>query len=257
MLTYLGTGRGRAILVRARDLLLDTIYPPRCLTCPAETEAPHGLCPACWRDTHFLAGAGCFKCGSPIPGEAEEGDLCETCLRHPPAWDRGRAAVLYEGPARRAILAFKHGDRLDMAPALALWLQNAGAPLLARADLIAPVPLHWLRLIRRRYNQSAELARALGGRSGVPVAADLLLRTRKTIPQERMTRDERHANQADAIAVNPRRLALLRDRSVLLVDDVMTSGATLSASADACRAAGAARVDVLVVARVAFRDRDD
>jgi predicted amidophosphoribosyltransferase len=124
--------------------------------------------------------------------------------------------------------------------------------VIADSDLIAPVPLHWRRLMRRRYNQSAELARALGRRAGKPVVADLLLRTRATVPQETMTRDQRHANQSGAIAVRASRAGALDGRCVLLIDDVLTSGATLSACAEACRAAGAARVNVLVVARVAF-----
>jgi ComF family protein len=235
-----------------RDVVIDAIYPPRCLTCTTETDAAHGLCPACWRDTHFIAGSVCDACGLPLVGEAEAGDRCETCLRHPPAWDRGRAATVYSGAARRAILGLKHGDRLDLTPTLAGWLALAGHDLLPDADLLAPVPLHWRRLIRRRYNQSAELARHLGRRTGLPVMADLLIRNRMTVPQERMTRDQRHENQAGALGVNPRRRGLVAGRRILVIDDVMTSGATLSAAAEACRDSGAARIDVLVLARVAF-----
>ena len=146
--------------------LIDTIYPPRCLACTAATDQPHGLCPACWRDTHFIAGTTCRSCGVPLIGEAGAEDVCESCLRHPPAWDRGAAAMLYAGAGRRMVLALKHGDRLDMVRPLAGWMAAAGRELLAEADLIAPVPLHWRRLLRRRYNQSAELARRLGRISG-------------------------------------------------------------------------------------------
>jgi ComF family protein len=251
MADHVVTARKTAMLGRLRTALVDAIYPPRCLTCPAPTAAPHGLCPSCWRDTHFIAGAACAACGAPLIGEAGPGDLCQRCLDHPPAWDRGRAATVYGGAARRAILAFKHGDRLDMARPLAGWLAASGGDLLREADLLAPVPLHWRRLMRRRYNQAAELARRLGRISGKAVAPDLLVRSRQTTPQERMTRGERHANQAGAIAVSRRRAGRVAGAAVLLIDDVMTSGATLSACADACREAGAARVDVLVLARVA------
>jgi ComF family protein len=234
--------------------LVNTIFPPRCLACTEPTAEPHGLCPACWRDTHFIAGTVCRSCGVPLVGAAGAEDVCESCARHPPAWDRGAAAVIYGGAGRKVVLALKHGDRLDMVRPLAGWMASAGRALLAEADVIAPVPLHWRRLVRRRYNQSAELARRLGRIAGRPVATDLLLRRRATTPQEGMSRAERVANQAAAFAVNPRRAAALEGRAVLLVDDVLTTGATLSACADCLRQGGAARVDVLALARVAFED---
>ena len=190
----------------------------------------------------------------PLLGEAGDGDLCEGCQRHPPAWDRGAAAVLYRDAARRVILALKHGDRLDMVKPLAGWMAAAGRELLAGTDVIAPVPLHWRRLLKRRYNQSGELARRLAHLSGKPAVVDLLTRQRFTTPQEGMDRETRRRNQAGAFAVAPRRAAAIEGRAVLLIDDVLTSGATLSACADTLRAGGAARVDVLVLARVAFED---
>ncbi len=234
--------------------LIDLVFPPRCLACPEPTEAPHGLCPACWRDTHFIAGAACAKCGTPLMGAVEPGDVCEGCTRHPPAWDRGAAAAVYDGAARRVVLGLKHGDRLDMVRPLAGWLASAGRELIADCDVIAPTPLHWRRLVKRRYNQSGELAKRLGRLSGRPVAVDLLTRVRATIPQEGMNRATRAANQAGAFAVSPRRRDAVQGRAVLLIDDVLTSGATLSTCADCLRAAGAARIDVLVLARVAFAD---
>ncbi|CAN5631530.1 ComF family protein [soil metagenome] len=252
MLTYL-SGEGRnAMLRRVGMAALDALYPPRCLTCTAATDRARGLCPACWSDTHFIAGAACWTCGAPLVGEAGPGDLCETCLAHPPAWDRGAAAILYQGAGRRAVLALKHCDRLDTVRPLAGWMAAVGRELLASADLVAPVPLHWRRLVRRRYNQSAELARALGAGAGRPVAVDLLRRVRMTRPQERMDRAMRHANQEGALEVRARHGARIGGKRVLIIDDVLTSGATLSAAAEACRAAGAARVEVLVLARVVF-----
>lgn len=236
-----------------RGRVIDTIYPPRCLACTTATDAARGLCPSCWANTHFIAGTTCRRCGVPLLGDAGAEDTCESCTRHPPAWDRGAAAVLYAGAGRRMVLALKHGDRLDMVQPLAAWMARAGRSLLADADLVAPVPLHWRRLVMRRYNQSAELARRLGRDNGRTVVPDLLTRRRATAPQSG-GRDSRTANQAGAFAVTPRHAARLAGARVLLVDDVLTTGATLSACADALRAGGATGIDVLALARVAFED---
>lgn len=246
--------RGATLISDFGRGIVDMIYPPRCLACAEPTEAPHGLCAACWRDTHFIAGSACAKCGLPLVGEAAPGDVCDGCRRHPPAWDRGAAAVIYAGAGRRAILALKHGDRLDTVGPLAGWMAAAGRELLAECDLIAPTPLHWRRVVMRRYNQSAELAKRLSRLSGKPVAVDLLRRLRATVPQEGMTRRERAENQEGAYGIAPRWRGRVAGRNVMLVDDVLTSGATFSACAEALRAAGAARVDVLALARVAFAD---
>ena len=244
-----------------RTAFVNTIYPPRCLACPAPTEAPHGLCAACWADTHFTTGsATCGRCGVPLIGteaEADAQDHCDSCLASPPGWDRGAAAVVYSGAGRRVVLSLKHGDRLDLVRPLAGWMASAGQRLLEDADLVVPVPLHWRRLLKRRYNQSAELARILARGAGKPLAVDVLTRCRATTPQERMTAAERAANQAGAFAVSQRHHVVLDGANVLLIDDVLTSGATLSSCAAALRAAGAARVDVLVLARVATAEVRD
>ncbi len=223
---------------------LDLLYPPVCAACGAETEGAGGLCGDCFGAMPFIVGPVCDRCGAPAAAEA-----CDACLHAPPAWGRGRAAALYDGPARRAVLALKHGDRLDVAAVAAPWLLRAGRDVLAGADLVAPVPLHWTRLARRRFNQSAELARALTRLAGRPdaFAPTLLARRRRTPSQEGRTRAGRHANVAGAFAVR----GDVAGRRILLVDDVMTTGATLSACAEALTAAGAAGVDALALTRVA------
>ncbi len=233
------------------DRLIDAIYPPQCAGCMTLTDAPHGLCPACWVETSFITGASCGRCGTPLPGTPEAGLSCDACLTHPPAWDQGRAAALYDGTARRVILSLKHGDRLDLSRTLASWLARAGHDLIEGADIVAPVPIHWRRLIARKYNQSAELARQKAVCGDADYCPDLLHRLRHTRPHEGLDRQTRFENQRGSVEVHPRHHAALRGRSVLLIDDVMTTGATLSACAKACQSAGAATVNVLVLARVA------
>jgi len=227
---------------------LEMLYPPVCAACGAETADDSGLCAACFRDSGLISGPVCDRCGVPCAAP-----VCDACLHAPPGWDRGRAAALYEGAARRAVLALKHGDRLDVARAAAPWLLRAGRDLVAEADLIAPAPLHWTRLARRRFNQSGELARALGRLADrrEAVALDLLTRTRRTPSQEGRNRAARIANVAGAFAVSRRWRGRVAGRRVLLVDDVLTTGATLSACAGALRDAGAESVTVLALARVA------
>lgn len=173
---------------------------------------------------------------------------CDGCLHFPPAWDFGRALFLYEGTGRKLILSLKHADRTDLAHPLADWLARIAPDFLDKADIVAPVPLHWKRLFKRRYNQSAEISRHLARHADLASVPDLLLRTRKTIPQEGMTRDERFENQSGAFAMGAHDV---RGKNILLIDDVMTSGATLSGCAETLRAAGADQINVLVLARVA------
>lgn len=237
------------------DTLLNAIYPPQCAACGEATDEAQGLCGTCWAKTPFISGLVCTRCGIPLVGEAEGGEdgdlLCDGCLHAPPAWDRGAAAVLYDGTGRRVALALKHGDRLDLAKPLARWMARVGRDLIAEAEVVAPVPLHWSRLVRRQFNQAAELARQrpISGRTSL--VPDLLNRNRATRLQDGLDREERFANQRDAFEVNPKRAAAVQGRRVLLIDDVMTSGATLSACAEALRQAGAGTVNVLVLARVA------
>ncbi|MEM8572499.1 MAG: ComF family protein [Pseudomonadota bacterium] len=245
---------GKATLLKLGREALDTVYPPRCLACMEFTDAPHGLCSDCWRETFFIAGSTCQSCGVPLLGEVGEGDVCESCMRHPPPWSRGAAALVYRGAARRMVLGLKHADRLDMVKPLAKWMSNAGRDVIAEADIIAPVPLHWRRLLKRRYNQAGELARGVARLTDTPAVYDLLQRQRATVAQKQMNREERAANQAGAIVVHPRHRERVSGKTVLLVDDVLTSGATLGTCTEALLDAGALRVHVLALCRVAFHE---
>ncbi|MEO3427225.1 ComF family protein [Pelagibius sp. CAU 1746] len=260
-----GDGRPVASLLRPLARVLDLVLPPRCLGCGILVEAQGALCPACWSGVTFLAEPLCRCCGLPFAYDETAGSRvagaeleCGACLAEPPPFARARAVMRYDDGSRPLLLGFKHGDRTEAAAPYADWMARSGRELLAAAEVVAPVPLHWRRLFSRRYNQAALLARALarsatppdGGLTEVP---DLLLRRRATPSQGRLTRSERQRNVAGAFAVNPRRAALLQGRRLLLVDDVMTTGATVAACSRAALKAGAAAVDVLVLAR-ALRD---
>ncbi|WP_316013715.1 ComF family protein [Roseobacter sp. HKCCA0434] len=232
----------------------DLIYPPRCMTCPAETALAGGLCPDCFDAVEFISGTTCALCGTPVDTPAHgQRPVCEECERHPRPWTEGRATLVYGGIGRRAVLQLKHGDRLDIVPALATWMRRAGGDLIGAADLIVPVPLHWSRLVKRRYNQSAELVRALDPAKAVP---ELLARPRRTRSLDGTTRGERAAELDGAIAVHPRHADRVAEARVLIVDDVMTTGATLDACTRALLDHGASGVDVLVLARVVREPRD-
>jgi len=231
---------------------LHLLYPPQCLSCDALVTTDFGLCSTCWRDTPFITGLVCDLCGVPLPGEDPGHPVhCDECLTIARPWTRGRAALLYKDNGRRIVLALKHGDRLDLARPAAGWMARAAAPILRPDMVVVPVPLHWLRLLKRRYNQAALLSGSLAKAAGLVHCPDLLIRRRNTHSQEGRDRDGRFANMADALRVNPARDWQIAGRSVLLVDDVMTSGATLAAASEACLASGATEVSVVVLARVA------
>ncbi|WP_218574606.1 ComF family protein [Reyranella sp. CPCC 100927] len=229
---------------------LDVLLPPQCMSCSAAVDAPGALCAACWSKIAFIAAPVCACCGLPFEVDAGPETLCGACLAKRPRYRRARAAFRYDAESRRLVLMFKHADRLDPAPTFGRWLALAGAGLLADADVIAPIPLHRWRLLWRRYNQSAELARAVGRHSGKAVVPDLVVRHRRTPSQADLNARERRLNVAGAFSVNPRHRAAVRDKTVLLIDDVLTTGATVEACARTLLRAGAAAVDVLTLARV-------
>ncbi|RVV98246.1 ComF family protein [Mesobaculum littorinae] len=232
--------------------LLSLIYPHHCAICDTPVAAP-GLCGPCWRDMPFLTGLVCDACGAALPGDEPDGRAvrCDACLAAPPPWEAGRAALSYAGSARRLVLALKHGDRLDLTGPAAGWMLAGAGPMIRAGQVMVPVPVHWTRRIARRYNQAALLSRAVARLAGGRSAPQALIRVARTPSQDGLNRARRFANLEGAIRPHPRLGAVLRGADVVLIDDVMTSGATLWAATRAAQAAGAARVSVLVLARVA------
>jgi ComF family protein len=236
-------GAGRAFL--------DLVLPPLCLKCREPVAEPHSVCATCWNEVRFLSPPHCAQCGLPFPHALGEGIKCAACLARPPPFTRARAALAYDDASRDLILSFKHADRLEAVPLFARWIVAAGRDALADADMLVPVPLHWLRLASRRYNQAAVLAHAIARLSNIRVETGLLARIKRTPSQGEMPSARARAkNVVRAFAVAEKAMPRLAGRRVVLVDDVLTTGATLSACAKALTRAGAGSVSVITLARV-------
>jgi ComF family protein len=236
----------RAVLRTALDLAL----PRLCAVCREPVEG-QGLCAACWSKLSFITRPYCERLGIPFVYDPGPGILSMEAIADPPAYHRARAAVRFDEISRGLVHALKYGDRLDLAPMMGRWLGHAGRELLAEADALVAVPLHWRRRWARRFNQSAMLAAAVSAASGVPIAAGALKRVKFTAQQVGLSRSERTTNVQGAFRVPPEGKAEVAGRRLVLVDDVLTSGATVEGCAKALLRAGAANVDVLVFARVA------
>jgi ComF family protein len=212
---------------------------------------PGPLEPELWAKLRFLSDPVCLRCGTPFEIAVDETQECGACLVRPPAYDHARAALEYGEVSRDLVLALKYQGRRDSLDLLAGWMAAAGTGLLKDADLIVPVPLHYFRLVRRGFNQSVWLAAAVSRASGVPMGVDVLKRTKATPIQGGLSADGRRRNVQGAFRVRGSREGRVKDQKILLVDDVLTTGATAEACSRALKRAGAACVDVLTLARVA------
>jgi ComF family protein len=229
------------------SIVLDWLLPPLCPATGQDVDVHGTVAAEYWASLRFIRKPCCGRCALPFPhdiGGSSENLICAGCLDNPPEYRHGRAALVYDDASRKLILRFKHGDQLQAIRTLVPWLLEAGADVLKEADVVMPVPLHRWRLLRRGYNQSALLAQRLGK----PVQLDNLQRIKSTPPQGHLKRNERAANVKGAFRVKNHPAIL--GKTILLVDDVFTTGATLNACARALLDAGAANVDVLAIARV-------
>lgn len=231
--------------------ILHAVFPPECLNCATRVGTDFALCGACWGETPFIHGSICDSCGSPLPGDNRDGPLrCDDCLSIARPWQKGRAALVYSSIGRKLVLGLKHGDRADVARAAGSWLARAGADLLEGQPLLVPVPLHHTRLLRRKYNQSALLAHSMAQATGLTCLPDALLRRKITRSQDGLNHDQRFDNLWGSITANPKRAEDVKGRRLLIIDDVMTSGATLAVATQAAQSAGAGPVSVIALARV-------
>ncbi len=243
-----------ALFTQARRLglgALDMILPPVCMACRLPVERAHGLCPDCWSRLRPIERPYCERLGIPFGYDIGEGALSAEAIAAPPVFDRARAAVLFEDVARDLVHGLKYHDRTELVRFIGRMTARAGAELARDADVIVPLPLHRSRLFTRKYNQAALIAFEVGKITGVPVDPAALIRIRATRPQVGLSETEREANVRGAFRVPTAHRAVVEGRRVLLVDDVLTTGATASAATRALKRGGATRVDVLTFARVA------
>ncbi|MEO1694585.1 MAG: ComF family protein [Pseudomonadota bacterium] len=239
----------------------DILVPPACMSCQRPLASTDCLCASCWQTVTFISHPLCDRLGVPMPydtGPYDTGDvlISAEAYANPPDYDRARAACIYDGVVRRLVSGFKYHDRQEPRALFARWLITAGRDLLGDCDVIVPVPLHRLRLIARRFNQSALLAQAIGRETGHPVRYQVLRRHKRTPQQVGLTLHERKRNPRGAFEIKARDTHHIAGRRVLLIDDVLTTGATVNACARALRRAGATGVDVLTLAMTVDDGRD-
>lgn len=237
------------LLRQAVRRAVDLIYPPLCLRCQAPVAEHGALCASCWQAVAFVAPPFCAVCALPFEFHVAPGALCGTCTAAPPAFTAARSVCLYDDASRNLVLAFKHGGRLEGVAAMARWMARAAEDLLDKDTLLVPVPLYRWRLWRRGFNQSAVLAEAVGRFTGTCADPLALRRVRATPSQAGLSRSARIRNVAGAFRLRPGHEETVRGRTVVIVDDVLTTGATVEACARAVVKAGARSAAVLTFAR--------
>lgn len=228
--------------------IVDLVYPPICVGCGSLTGRHGAVCASCWREIRFVERPYCEVLGLPFSYDPGPGMLCAEAIAHPPVFTRLRTATIFDGAARNMVHGLKYRDRGDLAPIMAGWMERAGRDCLDTCDAILPVPLHRTRFVLRKFNQSAELARHLAKRTGKPYLPAALVRTKRTRRQVGLTVQAREDNVRAAFAVQPGHEADVFGKRILLIDDVYTTGATVSAATRALKKAGAAEVSVLTFA---------
>ena len=242
--------RGRHALRAGWNAAIGIVYPPSCIACQAATAEAQALCPRCWAGLSFIEQPYCERLGTPFAVDLGAGLLSPAAIADPPVFGRARAVCRFDGTARDLVHKLKYGDRTELALTMGAMMAQAGRELLADADLIVPVPLHRWRLWTRRFNQAAALAGVLSRQGHALLAQDVLIRGKRTRQQVGLTRAQRADNLQGAFKVPASARPRLEQKRVLLIDDVLTTGATANAAARALLRRGAAKVDILTFARV-------
>ncbi|MDB2415140.1 ComF family protein [Rickettsiales bacterium] len=236
--------------------VVNIIYPPQCFSCNVSIYEHGHLCPECWESIQFVRPPYCQKCSFPFEYSIEGENLCAECIKSPPAFNKARCAFLYDDNSRKIVTSFKFGDKTHSHMTLAKMMISSATDLLKEVDIIVPVPLHRLRLLKRKYNQSAILAHSISKYTDIAVVPDLLIRNRNTPPQSGLTQRQRHKNMKNAFSVREKYHQFIDEKKVMLIDDVMTTGATIEACTKALFKSGAAEVYVLTLARRFLNQKD-
>lgn len=228
---------------------LNAIYPPVCIRCGVSVDTPNSLCTHCWSSIHWLPAQGCDICHFPFEYLPEGEMHCANCIAKRPLYDRARSVFLYNEHSAPLVTQFKYGDRTQLAKTLSLWMCNSGKELLAEANYLCPVPLHWQRFMHRKYNQAALLAHHISKQTRLPVHYQLLLKQTNSVPQASLNKQARLKNTKGVFSVNPKYQSIIKNKNILLIDDVTTTGATINECAKILKKSGAAQVNVLTLAK--------
>jgi len=239
--------------MKALEEFINFILPPRCIVNGDLVDEQGMLSPEAWAKLNFIDDPQCYRCGYPFDFDASitpESSVCAACFKEPPIYKKARSAVVYDDVSRNIILGFKHADQTITVPSFIPWLNRAGHEILDQADFIVPVPLHKWRLLKRRYNQSALIVKYLSSDTKILSILDLLIRTRATETQGHLRANQRHRNVKNAFVANDRYIDVVKQKNIVLIDDVYTTGSTVNECTKALLKAGVGSVSILTLARV-------
>jgi ComF family protein len=232
--------------------LLDIIYPPHCISCGDIVSENGNICPDCWGDINFITDPQCEICGFPFDFEVMAGSICAGCAKKPPSFSRARAVFLYDDASSSMVTSFKYSDRVENRAAYARWMARVGRDIITEVDFIIPVPLHFFKLLTRKYNQAALLSHEIARIADKEVLARAIIRKKYTKTQAAFSHKGRFKNIGGAFKINPKYQQILYGKKILLVDDVVTTGATADECAKVLRKAGVERVELLTLAKTLY-----